>query len=231
MTLLKLFHTIASVATCASILPVVVGLIEFKRRPAAFRVLWGWLAFGLMINLSMAALVWQHIKTVMLVQLTLPFFAAFGLYAIGRLSASASIRRWCTVASVGYVIFWGVRFLLDEASKDFSPFTGPVLWMILTIASAALIRVRLSESPPDLLRDPVLTTAFAILVCYAPAAALEHASLALYRTHPDLILILWCVRSVLLVAGYFLFTMVFSWMLPPRSLPGLSSSVVSRPAH
>lgn len=231
MTLLKLFHTIASVATCASILPVVVGLIEFKRRPAAFRVLWGWLAFGLMINLSMAALVWQHIKTVMLVQLTLPFFAAFGLYAIGRLSASASIRRWCTVASVGYVIFWGVRFLLDEASRDFSLFTAPVLWMILTVASATLVRARLAASPPNVFRDPVLITALAILVMNAPGAALDPVSAALGAKHPELMMTLWVAKAGLMIVATILFTMVFYWTLPPRSSPGFSSSVASPPAR
>ncbi len=225
MTLRELFHTISLVATCSSILPVVVGLIGYKTRPVAFRVLWGWLVFGMVLNLGMAVLGRLHIKTVMLVQLTLPVYAALGLYAIGMLSASASIRRWCTVATVGYVLFWGGRFLLDEASRDFSPYTGPVLWMILTVASAALIRVRLSDAPPNLLRDPVLTTAFAILVSYAPAAALEPVSLALYGNHRDLIFHLYSGRGLLLIAGYVLFTMVFYWTLPPRSSPGSSSSV------
>lgn len=225
MTLRGLFYGISTLATSASILPVVVGSIGYKRRPAAFRVLWGWLVFGMALNLGMAVLARLHIKTAMLAQLTFPFFAALGLYAISRLSASASIRRWCTVATVGYVTFWGWRFFHDEASKDFSPYTGPVLWIVLTIASAALIRVRLSESPPNLLRDPVLTTGLAILVSYAPAAALEPASLVLYAKHRELILMLWCARGLLLVAGYVLFIMVFYWTLPPRSSSGFSSSV------
>jgi hypothetical protein len=225
LTLRELFHSISTIATIASILPVVVGSIGYKGRPAAFRVLWGWLVFGMALNLGMAVLARLHVKTAMLVQLTFPFFAAFGLYAIGRLSASASIRRWCTMATVGYVTFWGWRFFHDEASKDFSPYTGPVLWMILTIASAALIRARLSASPPNLLRDPVLTAAFAVLISYAPAAALEPASLALYAEHRELILMLWCARGLLLVVGYALFTMVFYWTLPPRSSHGSLSSV------
>lgn len=225
MTLRVLFHTLSSIATLASILPVVVGRIGYRERPAAFRLLWGWLAFGLATNLTMAVLARQHIKTAMVVQLTLPIFAALGLRAIGALSASASIRRWCHAVTVGYLLFWGVRFLLDEASKDFSPYTSPVLWVILTIASAALIRVRLLESPPDLLRDPVLIAAFAILVTSAPLAALEPVSLALYAEHPDLIFLLYSIRGLLLITSYYLFTMVYYWTLPPRSSPGFSSSV------
>jgi hypothetical protein len=225
LTLRGLFYGVSAIATFASILPVVAGSIGYKRRLAAFRVLWGWLAFGMALNLGMAVLARLHIKTAMLVQLTFPIFATLGLYAISRLTGSASIRRWCAVATVGYVTFWGWRFFHDEASKDFSPYTGPVLWMVLTIACAALMRVRLSESPPNPLRDPVMVTAFAILVSYAPAAALEPASLVLYAKHRELMLSLWCARGLLLVAGYVLFTMVFYWTLPPRSSPGFSSSV------
>jgi hypothetical protein len=225
LTLRSLYHGISWFATFASILPVVVGAIRYNRRPTAFRVLWGWLLFGMSLNFGMAVLAMLRIKTAMLMQLSFPFFAALGLYVVGSLSGSAAIRRWCTVTTVSYVTFWGWRFFHDEASKDFSPYTGPVLWMILTVASAALLRVRLSESPPQLLRDPVLTTALAILVSYAPAAALEPASLALYSSHRELIVVLWCVRGLLLVAGYVLFTMVLHWTLPPRSSPGLSSSV------
>ncbi len=140
-------HNVSLAAVGVSILALLLGLIGYKTRPAGLRVLWGWLVFGLAVNIVMWAMGRQGVKTAMVVQLTFPFFAALGLWAIGTLSGSASVRRWCSGATVGYVLFWGWRFLHDEAASDFSLYTGPVLWIILTVSAAALIRARLAETP------------------------------------------------------------------------------------
>lgn len=217
-------HYVSLTAVGISVLPVVLGLIGFKTRSAAFRMLWGWLAFGLTVNAALGVSGSQGKKTAMITQLTFPIFAALGLQAIGMLSRSGSVRRWCTLATVGYVLFWGWRFLHDEAASDFSLYTGPVLWIILTMSAAALIRARLADAPPEPLRDPVLITALAILLLYAPSAALEPVSAALYASHKELTLALWVVRSSLHLVAYILLTLVFYWTLPPRSSPGFSSS-------
>lgn len=225
MTIGTLLHIASVAATTASVLPVLMGLIGPRARAPGIRALWMWMIFGLMVNMIMWRMSSQNTKTGMLTQLTFPVFAALGLHAIGMLTTSRTLRRWCNMTTVGYILFWGWRFLHDEAAKDFSPFTGPVLWIILTLASAALVRARLAESPDQLLRDPVLITGLAVLLMYAPGAALEPASLALFKAYPGLTNILWMVRAALQVVAYFLLTMVFFWTLPPRSSPGLSSSV------
>lgn len=231
MTRLALVLALARGVVVISALPVLIGLGGFRTRPPGFRILWGWLALGLAVNTAMWVASSQAVKTNMLTQLTFPLYATLGLASIGMLSGSALFRRWCSITAIGYLLFWGYRFLHDEAANDFSLYTGPVLWMILTVAAAALIRVRLLESPPSFLRDPVSVSALAVLVSFAPAAAIEPVSAAIYMTHPDLTLALWLVRTLLLGAGYLLFTMVFYWTLPPRSSPGFSSSVASPPAR
>ena len=208
-----------------SVLPVVLGGIRFRVLSPAFRMLWGWLLFGLMVSTSMWVSGARGQKTGMIMQLTFPVFATLGLRAIGMLSDSATVRRWCSITTVGYLVFWGWRFLQHEAKHDYSLFTGPVLWVILTVASAALIRVRLAASPPNAFRDPVLVSAIAVLVSYAPLAALEPVSAALNGKHPDLIMVLWFGKSVLMIGATTLFSLVYLWTLPPRSSPGFSSSV------
>lgn len=214
-----------------SILPVILGGIRFRVLSPAFRMLWGWLLFGFMVSISMWVSGSHGQKTAMITQLTFPVFATLGLRTIGMLSESPAVRRWCNIATVGYLLFWGWRFLHDEAKHDYSLFTGPVLWVILTVASATLIRVRLSASPPNVFRDPGLVTAIAVLVSYAPLAALEPVSAALDGKHPDLVLMLWFGKAVLMMVATTLFTLVYLWTLPPRSSPGFLSSVASPPAR
>ncbi|MDX2262274.1 MAG: hypothetical protein SFU84_11315 [Gemmatimonadales bacterium] len=204
---------------------MVVGLFGFRSRPLAFRALWGWLAFGLVLNVFMWRMAGHGQRTALVTQLSLPIFATLGLYAASRLTTSRRAIRWCLLATISYVLFWGWRFMHAEATGDFSVYTSPVLWMILTITAVWIIAVRLADSPANPLRDPILIAAMAILVSYAPAAALEPVSAALYASHRDLTLVLWIGKTWLLIVGYFLFTLALLWTLPPRSSPGFSSSV------
>ena len=221
----------ARAGVALSVLPVILGGIRFRALSPAFRMLWGWLLFGFLVGLGMWVSGALGHKTAMLTQLTLPIFATLALRAIGMLSESTAVRRWCMIATVGYLLFWGWRFFHDEASRDFSLFTAPVLWMILTVASATLVRARLAASPPNVFRDPVLITALAILVMNAPGAALDPVSAALGAKHPELMMTLWVAKAGLMIVATILFTMVFYWTLPPRSSPGFSSSVASPPAR
>ncbi len=225
MTLYVLGKTTAQAGVVLSVLPVVLGGIRFRALSPAFRMLWGWLLFGLMVSIGMWVSGALGQKTAMITQLSFPVFATLGLRTIGMLSDSSAVRRWCTLTTVGYLLFWGWRFLHQEAKNDYSLFTGPVLWVILTVASATLIRVRLAASSPNLFRDPVLISAIAVLVSYAPLAALEPVSAALGEKHLQLTMALWVGKTVLVLFATILFTMVFYWTLPPRSSPGSSSSV------
>lgn len=225
MTLLPILRGSVRIAVLLSALPVIVGLIGLRSRPPAFRALWGWLAFGLLLNILMWRLADQGQRTALLTQLSLPVFASLGMYAGSTCTASITLRRWCLLATISYVLFWGWRFMHAEATGDFSLYTSPVLWMILTITAAWIIAVRLAESPANPLRDPILIAAMAILVSYAPAAALEPVSAALYASHRDLTLVLWIGKTWLLITGYLLFSLAYLWTLPPRSSPGSSSSV------
>lgn len=209
----------------ASALPVAVGSIRIAARAAAFQYLWFWMVFGFALNFAMMGLADSGLRTATITQLTYPVFAGLGLLTVSRLSDARFVRRWCLVGGIGYFIFWGWRFLNREASADFSLYTGPVLWMLLTLAAAATIGSRMSRSPSHLFRDPVLIAGLAILVSYAPGAALEPVSAALYDSHRELTLALWIGRTWLVIFGYLLFSLAFLWTIPHRSSHGSLSSV------
>ncbi len=225
MNLLSVLQDSARVGLFASALPVVVGLIRITARTPAFQYLWFWMVFGFALNFAMMGLADSGLRTATITQLTYPVFAGLGLLTVSRLFDARVVRRWCLVGGIGYFIFWGWRFLNREASADFSLYTGPVLWMMLTIAASATIGSRLSRAPSHILRDPVLIAGLAILVSYAPGAAIEPVSAALYNSHRELTLALWIGRTWLVIFGYLLFSLAFYWTIPHRcSLGSLSSA-------
>ncbi|MBK7593844.1 MAG: hypothetical protein IPJ11_01040 [Gemmatimonadetes bacterium] len=170
MTVRTLLHTVGVATVTVSVLPILLGLISPKARTPGLRAMWAWMIFGLAVNIVMWRMGRLGIKTTLFMQLTYPIYAMLGMHVVGKLTTSPTLRRWCNRVTAGYLLFWGWRFLSDEASRDFSLFTGPVLWIMLTVSVAAMIRVRLAEGPTDPLRDPVLTTGLAILLLYSPGA-------------------------------------------------------------
>lgn len=225
MTFAEIAKTAARFVVLLSAVPVAVGVQGFRTRPPAVRLLWGWLCFGLLVNVVISIMSGQGKVTALAAQITLPVFGALGLWTTASLTPSRAIRRGSAIGMATYLLFWGWRLLEREASGGFSVFTAPVLWLLLTLAAVAVIAVRLAESPPSPMRDPVVITAIGVLISYAPAAALEPVSSVLYAKHRDLTLALWFARTWLVAIGYLLFTLVFLWTRPPRSSPGSSSSV------
>lgn len=199
-------------------------MVRLRCRARPFVVLWCWLAFGLVLNATMVHLASEGRRTAMLMQVTLPIFASLGFLTTGLLTSKRGIRVWCLIGATSYLVFWSWRFLQREADSDFSLYTGPVLWVLLTITAATVIWARMSDAPPQPLRDPVLVTGLAVLVSYAPVAALEPVSALLFATDPDLTFVLWIARSCVLIVGSLLFTLAFAWTLPPRLSPGSPSS-------
>lgn len=213
-------------AVLVAAVPVVIGIVGWSSRDRGFRWLWIWLAFGLAVNVVMWRMGAQSQRTSVLVQLTYPVFATLGLCTIATLAGSRRITGWCGVAGAAYLLFWLWRMLHREADGDFSIYTGPVLWMVLTVGAIAMTVSRLRTLTSSPLRDPVVIVGFAVLVSYAPGAALEPLSGMIWTSHPELTYILWIVRSCLLIIGSLLFTLALQWMLPPRLQSGSSPSSV-----
>lgn len=207
-------------AAVVTALPVVLGLRGLSARSPGFRWLWIWLAFGFVLNIFMWVMGSQNQRTTVLVQLTYPIFAILGLASIAVLAGSRRVAGWCALGVAAYLPFWLWRLLQREADSDFSVYTGPVLWMMLTLGAIALIVARLREATASPLRDPVVIVGFAVLVSYAPGAALEPLSDMLWASHHDLTYVLWIARSCLVTIGSLLFTLAFAWTLPPRLSPG-----------
>jgi hypothetical protein len=212
------------VAVVASSFPVLAGLLHWAGRDRGFRWLWIWLAFGFVLNIVMWVMGAQSQRTTVLVQLTYPIFAILGLGSIAVLAGSRPVAGWCALGVAAYLPFWLWRLVQREADGNFSVYTGPVLWMMLTLGAIALIVARLRESAASPLRDPVVIVGFAVLISYAPGAALEPLSDMLYASHRDLTFVLWIARSCLVTIGSLLFTLAFAWTLPPRLSPGSPSS-------
>lgn len=227
MSSLSLALGMASVA--ASVVPVAVGTARLRHRSSSMQVLWVWLALGMLTNLAMTVSTLRSRETSLIAQLAFLGLGLLGLYSLTRLIAGP-LQRWGYATMALYLPIWLWRFSSGEASDAFSRVSGPVLWILLTAVAALLVGSRLSNLTSHPLRDPGVLVGFAVMISYAPGAALEPVSFQLYSSHPELTLWLYTARAVLLIAGYGLFTLAFLWTTPPRSLSGSSSSVAPPPA-
>jgi hypothetical protein len=215
---------IGMAAVFASMVPVALGMARLRQRTPPMRVLWVWLALGMLTNLAMTVSALRSRETSLISQLTFLGLGLLGLYAVTGFVTGAG-RRLCYAAMVIYVPIWSWRFLAGEAGDSFSRVSGPVLWILLTGVAALLVGSRLPSLEGRPLRDPGMLVGFAVMVSYAPAAALEPVSFQLFSGHPELTRWLYAARGLLLIVGYFLFTLAFLWTTPPRSSSGSSSSV------
>lgn len=207
-----------------SALPLLIGIVGFGGRSPGYRLLWGWLGVGFATNLILMQMGSHGQRTALVLQVAYPVLAVMGMLAVAELTTSRLLRRSCQAAAMGYLLFWGWRFLNFEAAGDFSVYSGPVLWMMLSAAATAATWVRLTESPVAPLRDPAVITAMAILVSFAPGAALEAVSAALFSSHRELTLALWIGKTWLMILGSLLFTLAFLWTLPSHPSRGSTSS-------
>lgn len=225
MTALQLLRVVATTGVIASILPVAVGIFRFRPRARELKVLWVWVALGVVSNLAMTVTGSRAVQNSGIAQVGYLVLGMLGLYAILAFIPSSDLRRWVYGGMALYVPIWVWRVAAGEAAEPFSRVAGPVLWVLLTCASALLVGSRLEKSTEFPHRDPGILTGIAMMVSYAPAAALEPVSFELYRHDPILTTWLYVARGVLLVIGAALFTLVFLWTTPPRSSSGSSSSV------
>ena len=224
MSLPDLLHGSAFCGLIVSALPLLIGIVGFGGRSPGYRLLWGWLGVGFATNLIMMQMGGQGQRTALVLQVAYPVLAVMGMLAVAELTASRLLRKACHTAGMGYLVFWGWRLLHLEAAGDFSVYSGPVLWVMLSAAATAAIWVRLAGSPAAPLRDPTVIAALAILISFAPGAALEAVSASLYSSHRDFTVALWIGKSWLMILGSILFTLAFLWTLPSRPSRGSTSS-------
>lgn len=218
-------RVVASAGVIASIIPVAVGVFRFRPRLRELKILWAWLGLGVVSNFAMTISGVRAVQNSGIAQVGYLVLGLLGLYAIGELVPAVDLRRWVYLAMALYAPIWVWRHAAGEATEPFSRVAGPVLWVLLTCAAALLVGSRLRHVNVVPHRDPGILTGFAMMVSYAPSAALEPVSFELYGRDPELTTWLYVARGVLLVIGAVLFTLVFMWTTPPRFSSGSSSSV------
>lgn len=226
-TLIKI---VAGAGLIASIVPFAAGLLRSRLRSPELKVLWVWLALGMVSNFAMAFRTLQSNQTSLIAHVGYLILGLLGLFAISEMLPQRKHKYWIYGAMVMYIPVWLWRIASGEAGEQFSRVAGPVLWVLLTGASALLIGTRLASPIARPFRDFGVLVDLAVMVSYAPSAALEPVSYELFASDPVLTRWLYVVRGLLLISGYILFTLAFLWTTPPRSLSGSSSSVAPPPA-
>lgn len=196
--------------------PAFFGLRRVRSLNTGQRALCAWVVLSALLNAAQAYLSVRGQSTVLFTLLNFPLFAAFAFEALGRLADSTPFHQACRIAAVLYVIVWGASELLLEDHHWFSTYTGPVLWLALTIVASALIVHRFRRASAASFSDPAVLAGLATLLSYSPVVALEPISKTLYATNPSLVLILWESRAVLLIVGVALYTRALQWK-PPQS--------------
>lgn len=199
------FAALAAGATIASGLPVIAGAAARRSESTGIRLLWWWLATGFIMNLIMASLALRGMRTVTFALGALPVLAWLGIATMSELTQ----RRWVTrvnlAAVIGFSVWWGMCVIRQEYRTDFTAYSAPVLSVILTLASVFLILTRLTRRSSEPLRDFGVLTGVAVLVTYAPMAAIEPLSSMLFEGNRELVRALWGARAMLLICGSLLF--------------------------
>jgi hypothetical protein len=215
---------LAEVAAWGAVVPVAVGLYGGSRRPAGERATLMWMAVALSINLWMGLSAGHGTRNADIAELGRAVYAITGLYAIGELSQRQPIRRWAYWLAGIYLILWAWRVVETDFALAFGPYSGPALYLALTLAAAGLVGSRLRQSSPLDLREFGMMIGIGTLVSYAPAVALDALSHLTFDTQRDALMVLWAVRGFFLVVGLVFFTLAFLWTIPHRSSSGSSAS-------
>lgn len=211
MTSQEILRVVATAGLVGSAAPVLCGAINFKRRELALRLLWCWLALGLCLNLIMAFGGRRGSENGLAAQVGYLTLGIAGLVCLAHFAPSKAVRRLIFAGAMLYVPVWAWRYSAGELFEPFSQVSGPVLWILFTIAASAVIGSRLSIQVVNPRRDPGVVTGLGFIVSYAPSAALEPVSRELFAANPELTRWLYTARGVFLLAGLILFTLVFLW--------------------
>ncbi len=201
----------------ASLLPVANGLRRACRLDTSQRVLLSWLTIAVLLNYVEWAIGSRGHQTLWLQHLSYPGYGALGLEMLGRFANEARLLRMARLGGLAYLAVWTALMFTLEDGSAFSGYAGPILWFMLSAASAGLLMRHIRSRTEVAFRDPVLLTGVATLLSYAPAIALEPLSKALYAQQPGLVLALWESRAALLIIGAFLYAFALQWEQSPLS--------------
>lgn len=222
----ELAHVIGRLTTLISLVPVVVGLVGFARRPRPERLLLGFLVVVAGLNVVSSILSFLGVHSGGVSQSLKPLHIGLGVLATTSLLTLRRRRGWLWWAFGGFVLVWGWRQGLGlDAGSPFSTVIAPLGYWLLTACGMFLLVDRLEGSghPPPL-RDSVVLIALAMIVGHVIPAMVEPVALLLWTRSEDLVRLLYVPRAIGLILSYLLFALALLWTNPARSSSGSLSS-------
>jgi hypothetical protein len=212
-------HTVRLLGTFAAILSVLIvllGLPKQSRWPAGSRALLRFICVEAAGNVITGVMAYQNIHNERVALWIIPCLAITGMEALGQLAQSSTVLKWFRVSTALYMVSWALAMRFVEHSDEFTTVVAPAMYLLLTLASAALIVKRVKAGVPHLLRDPAILAGLGTMLASAPSAALDPVSLSLYHQNKPLVLILFSVRAALISCGYVLYILALKWTQPRR---------------
>lgn len=228
-------HRISLQATLALLLilkvvALIVGSVRLQRRQPVIQWTWLWILVMLFVELGMEWVKYSAGRTTQFHHATYPVILVVGVYAFSTETKHAGVRRFHWAMIGGFLLLWAWSLWRHEYQSDFNAFIGPTYATVLTLSGAVMIGDRLREVATPPLCDPILVLGLGTLAMFAPAAAVEPVSLAIYPEHVALTRVLWIGRALLHIVGTVLFALVMLWTIPPRFSSGSKLSAGSPPA-
>lgn len=209
----ELVSALSYLVIAAELAPLVVGLPGFSRRTRAERATLHWLLFGAALNIGFVYLSSRGLHTARLAYLSFPLFGFLALRAMTLSITNPITRRVLWLGFLAYLIPWA---LANRIEPVYNSTSGPLLWLLLTIAAVTVILSRFLGGTNTPLRDFGFLIGLGMLVSYAPQAGLEPLTAQRFVQDPELTLGFWVARQLLLIAGAALFTLGFLWTRPTQ---------------
>lgn len=217
MTAETLGRTFAAVASWGSLIPVAVGAFRGAWRPHAERAALMWMTVSLTMNLWMMLAVFQGMMNAVVAEFGHGLYAVTGLFAISELIDTSRSRTWIYSGVAIYLCWWVWRVVQGDHALAFAPYTGPALYLGLTISAIWLILARLKAMETLRIRDFGILIGIGTIISYAPGVALQGLSNLFFETQQEVLMVMWAVRGALLTVGLVIFTLAFLWTIPRRS--------------
>lgn len=220
--MLAFARILGSAAAVISAVPLIVGVVRPRGRAWPEMALLGWIALMALLNVTTVVMSMSGRETIEFVNWALPWFLLAGMYALGSLLQSKTLRRGYHLSGIGFVALW--IWQQTQPRTDYAYILGPSAWALLSLGAAGLMMTRFRSRELGSFRDFGVLIGLGVLVTYAPLATLEALSTGLAAINPELVMLLWTVRIGLMILGSLLFTLAFLWTLPPHSVSGSSAS-------
>lgn len=202
---------ISLIYTACTAWAINIGVRRYRLLGRGGRALLLWLAVSLVIGLVMMSISFARKWTNPFAQLTYPLFGLLGIRALALLDGRPAAMRVGMASWVCYLVWWGWWMLHGEFSSAFGPWNAPALWLILSLAGAAVVIHRLAIDVDRPWEDSAVLAGWAMMLSFTPGVALEVLGSLHYDSDPEAVRLLFRLRSVVQIGGMLLFAQSLRW--------------------